>query len=121
MSEQNVAVVRRWVELLNERDDAGEFLSLLDPEVELQTPGGPRLHGLAEARDWFEAGYENVQPRVIPDRFVAEGTSSSGSGGPRCAGSSRARSLTSPRARQRSGFATGRSSGGGRLKAMPLL
>jgi hypothetical protein len=73
MSEQNIAVVRRWVELFNERDDAGEFLSWLDPEVELQTPGGPRLHGHAEARDWFEAGYENVQPRIIPDRFVAEG------------------------------------------------
>jgi limonene-1,2-epoxide hydrolase len=73
MSEQNVAVVRRWVELFNERDDAGEFLSLLDPEVELQTPGGPRLHGHGEARDWFEAGYENVQPRIISDRFVAAG------------------------------------------------
>jgi ketosteroid isomerase-like protein len=73
MSEQNVAVVRRWVELFNERDDAGEFLSLLHPEVELQTPGGPRLHGHGEARDWFEAGYENVQPRIISDRFVAEG------------------------------------------------
>ena len=65
MSEQNIAVVRRWVELFNERDDAGEFLSLLDPEVELQTPGGPRLHGHDEAQDWFEAGYENVQPRLI--------------------------------------------------------
>jgi ketosteroid isomerase-like protein len=73
MSEHNVAVKRRWIELFNARDDAGEFLSLLDPEVELQTPGGPRLHGHAEARDWFEAGYENVQPRIIPDRFVADG------------------------------------------------
>jgi hypothetical protein len=72
MSEPNVAVVRRWIELFNERDDAGQFLSLLDPEVELQTPGGPRLHGHAEVGDWFEAGYENVQPRIIPDRFVAE-------------------------------------------------
>jgi limonene-1,2-epoxide hydrolase len=73
MPEKNVAVVRRWIELFNERDEAGEFLSLLDPEVELQTPGGPRLHGHAEARAWFEAGYENVRPRIIPDRFVAEG------------------------------------------------
>lgn len=24
-------------------------------------------------RDWFEAGYENVQPRIIPERFVAGG------------------------------------------------
>jgi hypothetical protein len=39
MSERNVAVVRRWVELFNRRDDVDEFLSLLDPEVELQTPG----------------------------------------------------------------------------------
>ena len=35
MSEK-LAVVRRWVELYNERTDATEFLSLLDPEVELQ-------------------------------------------------------------------------------------
>jgi hypothetical protein len=39
----------------------------------LQTLGGPRLRGHREARDWFEAGYENVQPRIISDRFVAAG------------------------------------------------
>ena len=71
MSEDNVAVVRRWVELFNERDDVDEFLSLHDTEVELQTPGGPRLRGHDEVRDWFEAGYENVKPRIIPERFVA--------------------------------------------------
>jgi hypothetical protein len=120
MSEQNVAVVRRWVELFNERDDAGEFLSLLDPEVELQTPGGPRLRGHAEARHWFEAGHENVQPRIISERFVAEGDVVVGLGRTEVRWISRARSLTSPRARERSGFATGRSSGGDRLKAMPL-
>jgi hypothetical protein len=37
MSEK-LAVVRRWVELYNERTDVDEFLSLLDPEVELRTP-----------------------------------------------------------------------------------
>ncbi len=73
MSQQNVAVARRWVELFNERGDVAEFLSLLDPDVELQTPGGPRLRGRDQARDWFEAKFENVQPRIIPDRFVVEG------------------------------------------------
>jgi ketosteroid isomerase-like protein len=73
MSQQNVAVARRWVELFNERGDVGEFLSLHDPDVELQTPGGPRLRGHGQVRDWFEAGYENVQPRIIPERFAAEG------------------------------------------------
>jgi ketosteroid isomerase-like protein len=73
MSQQNVAVARRWVELFNERSDVDEFLSLHDPEVELQTPGGPRLHGHDQVRDWFDAGFENVQSRIIPERFVAEG------------------------------------------------
>ena len=73
MSQENVEVARRWVELFNERGDVAEFLSLLDPEVELQTPGGPRLRGHDQARDWFEAGFENVQPRIIPERFAAEG------------------------------------------------
>jgi ketosteroid isomerase-like protein len=69
----NVATARRWVELYNDRGDVAEFLSLLDPEVELQTPGGPRLRGRDEARDWFEKEYENVRPRIIPDRFVGQG------------------------------------------------
>lgn len=43
------------------------------PRLSCRPRAAPGLHGLAEARDWFEAGYENVQPRVIPDRFVAEG------------------------------------------------
>jgi hypothetical protein len=73
MSQQNVAVARRWVELFNERGDVDEFLSLHDPDVELQTPGGPRLRGHDQVRDSFEAGYENVQPRIIPERFAAEG------------------------------------------------
>jgi hypothetical protein len=55
MSEK-LAIVRRWVELYNERTDVTEFLSLLDPEVELQTPGGPRLRGHDQ-----------------PDRLVEEG------------------------------------------------
>jgi ketosteroid isomerase-like protein len=73
MSQENVAVARRWVELFNERDQVDEFLSLHDPEVELQTPGGPRLRGHQQIRAWFEAGNENVQPLIIPERFVAEG------------------------------------------------
>jgi hypothetical protein len=44
MSEK-LAIVQRWVERYNERTDVIEFLPLLDPEVELQTPGGPRLRG----------------------------------------------------------------------------
>ena len=72
MSEK-LAVVRRWIELYNERGDAAEFLSLLDPEVELRTPGGPRLRGHDQAREWFEKALENVQSRIIPDRFVEEG------------------------------------------------
>ena len=73
MSQENVEVAQRWVELFNERGDVREFLSLLDPEVELQTPGGPRLRGHDEAREWFEADFENVRPRIIPDRFEGEG------------------------------------------------
>ena len=73
MSRENVAVARRWLELFNERAQVDEFLSLHDPEVELQTPGGPRLHGHEQVRAWFEAAYENVQPRIIPGRFLAEG------------------------------------------------
>jgi ketosteroid isomerase-like protein len=69
MSEK-LAVVGRWIELYNERSDVTEFLSLLDPEVELQTPGGPRLHGHDQARDWFEKGFETVRSRLLPDRFV---------------------------------------------------
>jgi ketosteroid isomerase-like protein len=46
---------------------------LLDPEVGLQTPGGPRLHGHDQARAWFEKEFENVQSRIIPDHFVEEG------------------------------------------------
>jgi hypothetical protein len=30
-------------ELCNDHGDVAKFISLLDPEVELQTPGGPRL------------------------------------------------------------------------------
>jgi ketosteroid isomerase-like protein len=70
---ENLAVARRWVELYNDRGDVAEFLSLLDPEVVLQTPGGPRLRGHDEARDWFEKEFETVQSRIIPDRFVEEG------------------------------------------------
>src|SRR4051794_15613895 len=73
MSQENVEIARRWTELFNDRSDVAEFLSLLDSEVELQTPGGPRLRGHDQARDWFEAGFENVQTRIVPDRFVAEG------------------------------------------------
>jgi ketosteroid isomerase-like protein len=73
MSQQNVEVARRWVELFNERDDVDEFLALHDPEVVLQTPGGPRLRGHDQVRDWFVAGYENVRPRIVPERFVAGG------------------------------------------------
>ena len=69
----NLAVARRWVELFNERDDLTEFLSLLDPEVELHTPGGPRLRGHDQAREWFEKEFENVQSRIVPDRFVEAG------------------------------------------------
>ena len=70
---ENLAVARRWVELYNDRDDVTEFLSLLDPDVELQTPGGPRLRGHAEARDWYEKEVGTVRSRIIPDRFVEEG------------------------------------------------
>src|SRR5215204_2076279 len=35
MSEQNLAVARRWVELFNDRSDLAEFLSLLAPDVEI--------------------------------------------------------------------------------------
>jgi ketosteroid isomerase-like protein len=70
---ENVAIARRWVELYNDRTDVAAFLSLLDPEVELETPGGPRLRGHAEARDWYEQGFENVRARIVPERFLEEG------------------------------------------------
>jgi hypothetical protein len=41
MSQENVEIAQRWVELFNERGDVAEFLSLLDPEVELTRPAGP--------------------------------------------------------------------------------
>ena len=68
-----LSVARRWVELYNERSDADEFVALLDPEVELQTPGGPRLHGHDQVRDWFAAEPENVRSRILPDRFLKGG------------------------------------------------
>jgi ketosteroid isomerase-like protein len=73
MSQENVEAARRWVELFNDPGDVHEFLSLLDPAVEMQTPGGPRLLGHADVRKWYEDHYEHVRPRIIPDRFVAEG------------------------------------------------
>jgi ketosteroid isomerase-like protein len=73
MSQANVEIAQRWADLFNERGDVEEFLSLHGPEVELQTPGGPRLRGHDQVRAWFEAGPENVQSRIIPERFVAEG------------------------------------------------
>ncbi len=68
-----LAIARRWVELYNERSDVAEFVSLLDPDVELQTPGGPRLHGHDQARDWFETEPEAVQARIMPERFIEGG------------------------------------------------
>jgi ketosteroid isomerase-like protein len=73
MSQENVEIARRWVDLFNERGDVDAFLSLHDPEVELQTPGGPRLRGHDQVREWFNAEFENVRPRITPERFVAEG------------------------------------------------
>ena len=119
MSQQNVAVARRWVELFNRRDDVDEFLSLHDSEVVLQTPGGPRLRGHDQVRDWFEAGYENVRPRILPERFVAGGDTVVGLGEPNFGGSNRVKSLTRARARGPTGFATARSSHGSPLRLMP--
>lgn len=119
MSSENVAVARRWVELFNERDDPDEFLSLHDPEVVLQTPGGPRLRGHGQVRDWFEAGYENVRSRIIPDRFVAGGDTVVG------LGRTEVRWIESgevAHAGESAGaywLATARSSSGSRLKLMP--
>ena len=72
MSEK-LAVVRRWIELYNERGGVAEFIALLDPEVELQTPGGPRLHGHDQVRTWFEKEPENVRSRIVADRFIEAG------------------------------------------------
>lgn len=73
MSQENLRVTKRWIELFNDRSDCEEFLSLLDHEVELQTPGGPRLQGLDEARMWFEQEFQNVRPQIVPEEFVADG------------------------------------------------
>jgi hypothetical protein len=119
MPEENVAVARRWVELFNERGDVDEFLSLHDPNVELQTLGGPRLRGHDQVRDWFEAGYENVQPRIIPERFVAEGDIVVGLGVTEVRWIESGDSLTRARVRGPIGFGTARSSRGSRLRLMP--
>jgi hypothetical protein len=67
MSQQNVAVGRRWVELFNARDDVDEFLSLHDPEVVLQTPGGPRLRGHDQVRDMRTCGHASSRSlRLMP-------------------------------------------------------
>ena len=73
MTPENVEIVRRWVDLYNARCDVSDFLSLHHPEVELQTPGGPRLRGHDQVRAWFETEPENVQTRITPERFVGEG------------------------------------------------
>jgi hypothetical protein len=113
---ENLAVARRWVELYNERGDVAGFLSLLDPEVELQTPGGPRLRGHDQARDWFEKEFENVRSRIIADRFVEEGDVVAG------LGRIEVRWIESGEVAYESEsagvFATGRSSGGSRSRLM---
>lgn len=73
MSEQNLALARRWVELCNDRSDVAEFLSLLAADVEMLTPGGARLRGREQARAWFEESFDNVRPRIIVDRLVGSG------------------------------------------------
>jgi len=73
MSKENVEAARRWVELFNDPSDVDEFLSLLDPAVEMQTPAGARLRGQAEVRRWYQDDYHHVRPRIIPNRFVGEG------------------------------------------------
>ena len=73
MSQENVEIAHRWVDLFNERGDVDEFLSLHDPDVELQTPGGPRLRGHGQVRAWFEAGYENVQSTHNPGAVCRRG------------------------------------------------
>lgn len=119
MSRQNVAVARRWVELFNERSDVDEFLSLHDPDVELQTPRGPRLAVTAKSATRFTAPFENVQPRLLPERFAAEGDIVVGLGTPRSGGSSQDKSVKRSRAQGPTGFATARSSRGSRLRVMP--
>jgi hypothetical protein len=115
---ENLAVAQRWVELYNDRGDVTEFLSLLDPEVELQTPGGPRLHGHDQARDWFEKEFDNVRPRLIPDRFVEEGDVVAGLGRTEVRWIESGEIAQGSRARRCSGCATGRSSGGSRSGLM---
>jgi hypothetical protein len=70
MSEK-LAVVRRWVELYNERTDVTEFLSSLDPEVELQTPGNPRLRGHDQIRSPASSRARGVLVSQREDRQVA--------------------------------------------------
>lgn len=64
--------------------------------------------------------YENVQPRIIPDRFVALGDVVVGIGRTEVRRIETDEIAHQSESAGRSGFATGRSSGGGRLKAMPL-
>jgi hypothetical protein len=71
MSEK-LAVVRRWVELYNERTDVTEFLSLLDPEVELHAPalskearpGGPDGAATAPIR-WSDEAIDRALGELL--------------------------------------------------------
>jgi hypothetical protein len=74
MSEK-LAVVRRWVELYNERTDVTEFLSLLDPEVELHAPalgkearpGGPQRRATAPIR-WSDEAIDRALAELLQGR-----------------------------------------------------
>jgi ketosteroid isomerase-like protein len=108
MSEQNLALARRWVELCNDRSDVAAFLSLLAADVEMLTPGGARLRGREQVRAWFEESFDNVRPRIVVERLVGRGDTVVGLGRSELRWSSQTKSLTSPRVRRCSGFATGR-------------
>ena len=43
------------------------------PRLSCKTQAGLGCAVTTKCAKWFEAGYENVQRRIVPERFVAEG------------------------------------------------
>jgi ketosteroid isomerase-like protein len=78
MSQENVEVVRRWIDAYNQRDIEG-LLDLSDPDIEFRSifagiESGGAFRGRAGVYEYFKAiedAYETFQ--VPPDEFVDAG------------------------------------------------
>jgi ketosteroid isomerase-like protein len=78
MSQENLEVVRRWIEAYNARDIEG-LLDVSDPEIEFRSifaglESGGAFRGRTGVYEYFEAiedAYESFQ--VLPDDFLDAG------------------------------------------------